>query len=233
MTADGAGTTVGILGAGKLGTVLARLSVAAGYRTLIAASADPAAIGLIVEVMAPGAEARPSVEVADRADIVILAVPLGKYRTLPAAQLAGKVVVDAMNYWPSVDGAIPAFRDAAASSLVIARSLPGARLVKALSHLGYHQLDEDARPAGSPDRHAMAIAGDDLGAVREVAELVDRFGFDPVVAGGLAAGARFGPGTVLFGTSTDRAEVARLLAAADVRRPDTAAERTRAHAHAM
>ncbi len=219
MSGDASTTTVGILGAGKLGTVLARLSVAAGYRTLIAASADPAAIGLVVEVMAPGADARSATEVADLADIVILAVPLGKYRTLPAAQLAGKVVIDAMNYWPSVDGTIPEFEDVAASSQVVARALPGARLVKAFSHLGYHQLDEDARPAGSPDRHAIAIAGDDADAVRDVAELVERFGFDPVVAGDLAAGARFGPGTDLFGTSAGRGEVTRLLAAGERDRP--------------
>ena len=91
---------------------------------------------------------------------------------------------------------------------------PGARLVKAFGHLGYHQLDEDTRPAGAPDRHAVAVAGDDGHAVRSVAGLVDRLGFDPVVAGPLEAGARFGPGSALFGVSVDRAQVERLLHAA-------------------
>lgn len=206
-------TTVGIIGAGKVGTVLARLAVAGGYHTLIAGSSDPAAIKLIVDVMAPGAIATSATQAARDSDIVILAVPLGRYRSLPAADLAGKVVIDAMNYWPPVDGIIAEFEDGVASSLVVAEALPGARLVRAFSHLGYHQLDEDARPAGAPDRHAIAIAGDDTSAVRVVAELVDRLGFDPVIAGGLGASALFGPGTDLFGTSTDRATVVRLLAA--------------------
>jgi predicted dinucleotide-binding enzyme len=208
-------TTVGILGAGKVGTVLGRLAVAAGYRTLVAGSADPAAIDLIVEVMTRGAVAKTAGAVAREADIVILAVPLGKYRSLPAQQLDGKVVVDAMNYWPPVDGVLPEFEDGVPSSLVVANALPGARLVRAFNHLGYHQLDEDARPAGVPDRHAIAIAGDDPDAVRAVADLVARLGFDPVVAGDLAASAGFGPGSELFGTSTSRAEVARLLASDD------------------
>jgi predicted dinucleotide-binding enzyme len=203
-------TTVGILGAGKLGTVLARLAVAAGYRTLIAASGDPAAIRLVVDVMAPGAIATSAADAAREGDLVVLAVPLGRYRTLPTTQLAGKVVVDAMNYWPPTDGVLPEFEDAP-SSPVVAAALPGARVVKALSHLDYHQLDEDARPPGAPDRHAAALAGDDEQAVQVAAELVDRMGFDPVVAGPLGAGARFGPGSRLFGVSASRADVEALL----------------------
>ncbi len=204
-------TTIGILGAGKVGTVLARLSVDAGYRTLIAGSGDPSAIELIAAVMSPGAVPVFAAEAAEQADVVILAVPLGKYRTLAAEPLRGKVVVDAMNYWPPVDGELPEFADGAPSSMVVSASLPGVRLVKAFSHFGYHQLDEDARPAGAPDRHAMAIAGDDAEALRTVAELVDRFGFDPVISGGLATTDKLGPGSNLFGTSTDKAEVIRLL----------------------
>lgn len=207
-------TTVGVLGAGKVGTVLARLAVQAGYRTLIAAAADPAAIGLIVQVMAPGAQAKTAATVAQEADIVILAVPLSRYRSLPADQLRGKVVIDAMNYWPPTDGILPEFEDPVASSLLVADALPGTQLVRAFSHLGYHQLDEDARPGGAADRHAIAIAGDDPRAVRVVADLVDRIGFDPVIAGDLATSVRFEPGTALFGTSTDRTHVTQLLAVA-------------------
>lgn len=219
-------TTVGILGAGKVGTVLARLSVAADYRTLISASGDPEAIRLIIDVLTPGATAKASTDVARESDIVILAVPLGRYRALPAAELVGKVVIDAMNYWPPNDGVIAEFEAGAPSSQVVAAALPGARLVKAFSHLGYHQLDEDGRAAGAPDRHAIAIAGDDEQAVQAVAGLVDRLGFDPVVAGPLAVGIRFGPGSTLFGVSTGRAEVGRLLVATGdahpqrIRRPD-------------
>lgn len=204
--------TIGILGAGKLGITLAQLALRAGYRVVIARSGDPGKIKLTAQILAPGARVATAADAARQADIVVLAFPLSRYRELPVDELAGKVVIDATNYWWEVDGnRDDSMAPAISSSQQIARLLQGSRVVKGLNHMGYHDLHDEPKPRGTTGRKAIAIAGDDHDAVERVSELVDAIGFDPIRMGNLADGQILEPSGPVFGANVDAATLRKLL----------------------
>lgn len=199
--------TIGILGAGKVGVVLAQLALKAGYNVYLAGSGDPAKIALTAKILTPGAVAVTATEAAKKSDVVILALPLGKYRSIPKNELQGKLVIDAMNYWWEVDG----IRDDLvkpynSSSEMVQGFLPESRVVKAFNHVGYHDLHDSPQPPDSPSRKAIAITGNNNDTAL-VASIINDFGFDPGVIGALEEGIRLEPGTHAFGANTNADEL--------------------------
>jgi predicted dinucleotide-binding enzyme len=185
---------LGIVGAGKFGTTLARAAMAAGHDVAISGSGPADHIALTVEVLAPGARAASTDEVVRHADVVVLAVPTHRFRELPRDLFAGKALIDVMNYWEPVDGKDPELAAAVdGSSVIVQAHFPSARVVKSLNQLGYHEFEEQRRPNGSRDRIAIGAAGDDRSAVHQVMRLIDRLGFDPVDVGPLANGVALEP----------------------------------------
>jgi 8-hydroxy-5-deazaflavin:NADPH oxidoreductase len=203
----GEALSIAVLGAGHTGPVIARVAVEAGYRVSIAASGDPGDIELITQVMVPGAEPRWAADAVTDADLVVLAIPLHKFVTFDPSLVVGKLVIDTMNYWPPVDGVQAMFEDDRyTSSEIVARRLTRSTVVKTLNHIGYHELDADRRPAGSPQRRALGVAGDDPAAVDTVVDVIGHIGYDSVRLPSLRAGRLLEPGGPIFGVPLRRDE---------------------------
>jgi len=200
--------TIGIIGAGRLGTAIAKQSLKAGYGVKIANSRGPESLDLIINVLLPGVRPALVSEVIKSSDIIVLAIPLNQYVTLRPELFAGKIVIDAMNYWPPTEGDIPEFMDeAVTSSEHIQSYLKGARVVKTLNHTAYHELEQHSLPPSDLKRRAIALVGDDAEAKVTVAALIDGIGFEPVDLGVLSQGHRLQPDTPLFNARLTAAEI--------------------------
>jgi 8-hydroxy-5-deazaflavin:NADPH oxidoreductase len=198
---------VAVLGAGHFGPVIARVAVAAGYDVMIAASGEPEKIALITGVLAPGAQPRWAADAVEDADVVLLAIPVHRFTAFDPAMVDGKLVIDVMNYWPPVDGVHEMFEDHGyGTSEIVQHRLRRSTVVKALNHIGYHELDADRRPEGTHQRRALGVAGDDPAAVEVVAELIERIGYDAVRFGRLSAGRLLEPGGPVFGVPLRRTQ---------------------------
>lgn len=193
---------IGILGAGKFGTALARLAIKAGYQVLISGSGAVDKIALTVEILLPEATALTSKEVVQKAELIVLALPLGKYETIPQAGLENKLVLDAMNYWWEVDGELRIPNDLSkSSSEMVAEYLSESFLVKAFNHVGYHDLEFEAKANGEPNRKAVAFATDATEYLIQVREFINNLGFDPLYIGALKNGIKLEPGSPIFGAN--------------------------------
>ncbi|MGE3512827.1 MAG: NADPH-dependent F420 reductase, partial [Vicinamibacterales bacterium] len=205
----------GLIGAGHIGSQLARLAVRHGYDVVISNSRGPETLAPLVAELGPGARAATPDQAAAAGDMVVVTVPLKHYRQVPVAPLAGKIVIDTNNYYPERDGHIPELdSESTTTSELLQRHLPQSKVVKAFNHIAAAALTADAQPAGTPNRRALVIAGDDPEAKAVVGALIDRFGFDVVDAGPLAEGWRIQRDTPGYGPRRTAGEMRRDLAAA-------------------
>ncbi|MFC8936224.1 NADPH-dependent F420 reductase [Rhodococcus sp. NPDC057135] len=190
---------LGIIGAGAIGSTLARLAVAAGFDVIVSNSRGPQTLTELVSELGPRARAATVTEVAREADVVIAAIPLIAHTELPADELAGKVVIDTTNYYPQRDGQIDTLDDqtSTASELVQAH-LADSHVVKAFNNITFASLGNGARPAGSPERSTLPIAGESTNAKQRATEVLDTLGYDALDTGGLADSWRSEPGTPIY-----------------------------------
>jgi len=207
--------TIGLIGAGHIGSQIARLAVANGYHVVISNSRGPESLSGVVAELGPNARAATPVEAAQSGDIVVVTIPLKDYRTVPVEPLAGKIVIDTNNYYPERDGRIPELdNESTTTSELLQAHLPNSKVVKAFNHIYAAALTTDGQPAGTKNRRGLVIAGDDRAAKATVTRLLDQFGFDTLDAGPLEEGWRIQRDTPGYGPRRTAEELRRDLAAA-------------------
>jgi len=192
--------TLGLIGSGNIGSAVARLAIAAGMEVVLSNSRGPETLAPLVAELGPEARAASPAEAATAGDLVVATIPFHAHRSLPADALAGRIVLDTMNYDRGRDGEAPAGLDAGTltTSELVQQHVSGSRVVKVFSTIYAGHLLDLARPAGAPDRSALPVAGDDAAAVQEVVELLDVLGWDSVREGTIADSWRMALGQPVF-----------------------------------
>nr|WP_323131824.1 NAD(P)-binding domain-containing protein [Microbacterium galbinum] len=179
-------TTIGIIGAGHIGAQVARAAVATGYDVVIANSRGPETLTDLIDELGPKAKAATAVDAGAEGDVVVVTVPLRAIGDVPVEPLAGKIVLDTNNYYFERDGHIDALdKGETTTSEIVQAHLPTSRIAKAFNHIMAADITSDGTPAGTPDRRALATAGDDE-AVAFVTKFYDEIGFDTVNIGPLS-----------------------------------------------
>jgi len=208
-------TTIGLIGAGHIGSQVARLAVKNGNHVVISNSRGPDTLADLVKELGPNARAATPMEAAKAGDIVVVTVPLKAIDSIPVEPLAGKVVIDTNNYYPQRDGQIPALdNESTTTAELLQAHLPKSKVVKAFNHIYAAELTTHGQPSGTANRRALVIAGNDAGAKATVTKLLDAFGFDTVDAGPLAEGWRIQRDTPGYGPRRNAEELRKDLASA-------------------
>jgi predicted dinucleotide-binding enzyme len=206
--------SIGLIGAGHIGSQVARAAIATGYDVLISNSRGPETLAELVAELGPRARAVTTAEAA-AADLVVVTIPVKAVPQVPVEPLAGKTVIDTNNYYPQRDGQIPELDSQQLTSAGLLQAhLPDSHVVKAFNHIRAAQITTDGTPTGSPGRRALAIAGDDAVVKAQVSQLIDEFGFDVIDMGPLAESWRIEPGTPGYGPQLTAEDLTAALSAA-------------------
>jgi predicted dinucleotide-binding enzyme len=192
--------TWGFIGSGNIGSTVARLAVTAGHDVVMSNSRGPDTLGELVGDLGNHARAATAAQAAQAGDVVVVTIPFKNYREVPVEELAGKIVIDTMNYYPQRDGQFPALdSQTTTSSELLQAHLPASQVIKAFNNIFFQHLRSLPRPSASSDRSALAIAGGDAEAKRRVTGLFNEIGYDTVDLGPLSEGWRIQPGTPAYG----------------------------------
>jgi 8-hydroxy-5-deazaflavin:NADPH oxidoreductase len=183
---------IGIIGTGNIGGTAARLFARAGHEVAVSNSRGPETLQGLVRELGDRVQAVTVEEAARFGDLLLVAIPFGKYRELPAESFYGKVVIDAGNYYPSRDGNFAELDSGeTTSSEMFSAHLRGARLVKGFNTIYYlHLAEQGDTSLPLEKRRAIFIAGDDSQAKELVAKLIEEIGFAAVDTGFLNEGGR-------------------------------------------
>jgi predicted dinucleotide-binding enzyme len=177
-------TTIGIIGAGNIGSQIARKAVELGYDVVISNSRGPETLADLVAELGPRARAATAAVAAEAGDFAVVTVPLKNIGEIPVEPLAGKIVIDTNNYYWERDGRIPALDNGeTTTSELLQEHLPESKVAKGFNHIMASQITTDGTPTGTPDRRALATASDYPEASELVTNLYDEFGFDTVNIG--------------------------------------------------
>ena len=181
---------IGIIGAGFVGRAMAKLAIKAGHQVMLSNSRGPQTLFSLKPMI--GCEIGTAAEAAAFGDIVMIAVPLTAIGQLPVVEIAGKPVIDAVNYYPERDGQVAELDSlSTTTSEYLAGFLPQSKVTKAFNAIPMTDLESEGLPADNPQRRALPLSGDDTETKKAVIALYDAFGFDAVDAGALSAGWRF------------------------------------------
>ena len=208
-------TTIGIIGAGHIGSQIARGAVKAGYDVVISNSRGPETLVDLIAELGPRARAATSVDAAAAGDWAVVTVPLKNYTQVPVAELAGKIVLDTNNYYFERDGHIEALDNGTATvSGLLQEHLPTSRVAKGFNAIEFGDITTHGTPAGTAGRRALATASDFEDAAALATAFYDELGFDTVNIGPLAESWRVDRGRPAYGAKGDVGEITALLAQA-------------------